>query len=63
MNLIFFTNSNKFINNKLVDWVGCYNVGMNHVNIQGGMEILNFEFQNIKTHIFGTLNNVTSKTF
>jgi sterol desaturase/sphingolipid hydroxylase (fatty acid hydroxylase superfamily) len=42
-----YTNQ-KLINNKPVHRVHHYNFGINHVNIQSCLEILNFEFKKSK---------------
>ena len=41
------TLNKKFSISKHVDQAGYYNFGINHVNIQGRLGILNFEFQNL----------------
>ena len=37
----------KLINNKHVDQVCNYNFGIDYVNFQGHLEILNYEFRNL----------------
>lgn len=57
------TQIKKLIKNKIIDWVGHCNFGINHVNIQGGfreLKYLNIKSEDLK-HIFGTLNNFKVK--
>ena len=37
----------KLINNKHVDQISHYNFGLNYMNTQGRLQILDFEFQNL----------------
>jgi hypothetical protein len=44
--------NSKTYQQQIIDWIGHYNFGINHVNIQSGVKILNFKSKNWK-RVFG----------